>query len=253
MSLVNVQNLHKTFPTKGADDNVVLKGVDLTVEAGEIVVILGPSGSGKSTLLRCLNYLETPEQGTITIAGQQVDSEHTGRSKKSAILNLRRQTAFVFQNYALFKNKTALGNITEALTTVKGLSKAEAEARGKAILEDVGLGDKLNAWPSSLSGGQQQRVGIGRAMALEAPLMLFDEPTSALDPERVHEVLELMKKLAREKRTMIVVTHEIPFAREVADRIIYMEGGHIIEQGSPQQILDTPQAPQTQAFLRQAL
>ena len=245
MALLDVTNLHKSF-----GKNIVLDGIDLKVEKGEIVVILGPSGSGKSTLLRCLNYLETPEQGNISIAGKSVDARKAG---KKSILALRRQTSFVFQNYALFKNKSALGNITEALTIVKGMPANQARELGMKILNNVALGDRHDAWPSELSGGQQQRVGIGRAMALDTELMLFDEPTSALDPEKVHEVLDLMKKLALEKHTMIVVTHEIPFAREVADRIIFMDGGHIIEQGSQEQVLDAPQDPRTQNFLRQVL
>ncbi|WP_281647055.1 amino acid ABC transporter ATP-binding protein [Parendozoicomonas sp. Alg238-R29] len=245
MALAEVTNLHKTF-----GNNVVLDGIDLQIDQGEIVVILGPSGSGKSTLLRCLNYLETPEQGTVTIAGHSVDAR---AANKKNIIALRRQTSFVFQNYALFKNKSALGNITEALTTVKGLPATQAEAIAMDILKSVGLEDRRDAWPSELSGGQQQRIGIGRAMALDAELMLFDEPTSALDPEKVHEVLDLMKQLALQKRTMIVVTHEIPFAREVADRIIFMDGGKIIEQGTPTQLLDNPQDERTQAFLRQVL
>ena len=245
MALATITNLHKSF-----GDNTVLDGVDLQIEKGEIVVILGPSGSGKSTLLRCLNYLETPEQGVIEIAGQKVDA---ATSNKKDILTLRRHTSFVFQNYALFKNKTALGNITEALTVVKGMAAPVAEGIAMDILESVGLANRRDAWPSELSGGQQQRIGIGRAMALDADLMLFDEPTSALDPEKVHEVLDLMKQLALQKRTMIVVTHEIPFAREVADRIIFMDGGKIIEQGTPEQVLDAPQDSRTQTFLRQVL
>ena len=245
MALAKITDLHKSY-----GDNIVLNGVDLEIEQGEIVVILGPSGSGKSTLLRCINYLETPEQGVIQVARQSVDAT---QANKKDILALRRQTSFVFQNYALFKNKTALGNITEALTIVQGMPADKAESIAMEILDSVGLADRRDAWPSELSGGQQQRIGIGRAMALNAELMLFDEPTSALDPEKVHEVLDLMKKLAHQKRTMIVVTHEIPFAREVADRIIFMDGGKIIEQGTPEQILDAPQDPRTQSFLRQVL
>uniref|UniRef100_UPI0018AD239F amino acid ABC transporter ATP-binding protein n=1 Tax=Sansalvadorimonas verongulae TaxID=2172824 RepID=UPI0018AD239F len=243
--MATITNLHKSF-----GENTVLDGIDLQIEKGEIVVILGPSGSGKSTLLRCLNFLETPELGVIDIAGQSVDA---ATSHTKDILALRRHTAFVFQNYALFKNKTALGNITEALTVVKGMAAPVAEGIAMDILKSVGLADRRDAWPSELSGGQQQRIGIGRAMALDADLMLFDEPTSALDPEKVYEVLDLMKQLARQKRTMIIVTHEIPFAREVADRIIFMDGGKIIEQGMPEQVLDAPQDSRTQTFLRQVL
>ncbi|WP_207626701.1 amino acid ABC transporter ATP-binding protein [Parendozoicomonas haliclonae] len=243
--MLTIENLHKSFA-----DQVVLDGIDLQVDEGEIVVVLGPSGSGKSTLLRCINFLEQPEQGQIRVASASVDA---AVARNRDIQTLRRQTSFVFQNYALFKNKTALDNITEALTVVKGMSAKDAEEVGRKVLSSVGLADRADAWPSELSGGQQQRIGIGRAMALDAPLMLFDEPTSALDPEKVHEVLELMKVLARQKRTMIVVTHEIPFAREVADRIIFMDGGKVIEQGTPEEVLDNPQDERTRAFLRQVL
>ena len=245
MSLLSVSDLHKRFGQKE-----ILRGIDLDVEWGEIIVILGPSGSGKSTLLRCLNLLEKPENGQITVSDLQVDVTRLSQNDELA---LRRKTAFVFQNYALFRNKTALENIIEPLVTVKGISKAEATEKGLQVLGRVGLADWQNAWPSSLSGGQQQRVGIGRAMALDAELMLFDEPTSALDPEKVGEVLDLMKQLAREKTTMLVVTHEIPFAREVADRIIFMDEGQIIESGTPEQILDNPQNPLTVAFLSRVM
>ncbi len=245
MSLLRVSDLHKRFGQKE-----ILRGIDLEVEQGEIIVILGPSGSGKSTLLRCLNLLEKPENGHIALSGLDVDVTRLSQNDE---LSLRRKTAFVFQNYALFRNKTALENIMEPLVTVKGISKAEAKEKGQQILGRIGLTDWQNAWPSSLSGGQQQRVGIGRAMALDAELMLFDEPTSALDPEKVGEVLDLMKQLAREKTTMLVVTHEIPFAREVADRIIFMDEGQIIESGTPEQVLDNPQNPLTVAFLSRVM
>ncbi|WP_461536256.1 amino acid ABC transporter ATP-binding protein [Spongorhabdus nitratireducens] len=245
MSLLSVRDLHKRF-----GDKEILKGIDLEVEKGEIIVILGPSGSGKSTLLRCLNFLEQPDLGLIKLADVNVHVENISKAEELA---LRRKTAFVFQNYALFRNKTALENITEALVTVKGMSKRDATEKALPILEKVGLLDWKDAWPSSLSGGQQQRVGIGRAMALEAELMLFDEPTSALDPEKVGEVLDLMKQLALEKTTMLVVTHEIPFAREVADRIIFMDEGRIVESGTPAQVLDNPQDPLTQSFLSRVM
>ncbi len=245
MALLEIRNLHKAF-----NGQSVLDGIDLDIAQGEIVVVLGPSGSGKSTMLRCVNYLETPDSGTISIAALNVRADKAG---KKDILALRRKTSFVFQNYALFKNKTALGNITEALTTVHGMPEKIARKKAMTILEDVGLADRHDAWPSALSGGQQQRIGIGRAMALDADLMLFDEPTSALDPEKVHEVLDLMKKLTQQKRTMMVVTHEIPFAREVADRIIFIDGGKIVEMGTPEEILDNPQDLRTQNFLRQVL
>lgn len=201
------------------------------------MVIIGPSGTGKSTLLRSLNFLDQPDRGLIRVGDLTVDAAQASRAD---ILALRRRTSFVFQNYALFANKTAQQNITQALITVKGLSRPEADARAEAILKETGLSDKANAYPAALSGGQQQRVGIGRAMALDADLMLFDEPTSALDPEWVGEVLDLMRRVAEKGQTMLIVTHEMQFAREIADRIIFMTGGDVVEQGPPEQILNTP-------------
>ncbi|WP_354625244.1 amino acid ABC transporter ATP-binding protein [Psychromonas sp. MME2] len=242
--MINVTNLSKHF-----GDNIVLDSIDFTIKLGEIVVIIGPSGTGKSTLLRCLNYLETPTTGSIEIANVKVDALQA-TSKK--ITELRKQSSFVFQNYSLFANKTALENVAESLITVWKEPKESAFKEAQRILTQVGLAEKMGQYPSQLSGGQQQRVGIARAMAAKGEVILFDEPTSALDPEWVDEVLAVMKSLAQQKQTMIVVTHEMQFAREVADRVIFMEGGHIVEQGSPEQIFEHPQHKRTQEFVARA-
>jgi len=239
---ISISGLSKSF-----GESAVLRDISLEIQPGERVVIIGPSGTGKSTLLRCLNFLDRPDRGAIRVGDLSVDAANANRAE---ILALRRRTSFVFQNYALFANKTALQNITQALVTVKGMPKSEADARARTILQDTGLLDKADAYPAALSGGQQQRVGIGRAMALDADLMLFDEPTSALDPEWVGEVLDLMRRVAEQGQTMLIVTHEMQFAREIADRIIFMSGGDVIEQGPPEQILNAPQDPRTRAFLR---
>ncbi|TCV21424.1 amino acid ABC transporter ATP-binding protein [Vibrio crassostreae] len=239
--MIKLQNIHKQF-----GNTEVLKGIDLEIKQGEIIVIIGSSGTGKSTLLRCVNFLEQADQGTISIDDINVDAQkHT----KAEVLALRRKTGFVFQNYALFAHQTARQNIAEGLITVRGWKKQQAHEKAQQILDDIGLGDKGESYPAALSGGQQQRVGIGRAMALQPELLLFDEPTSALDPEWVGEVLNLMKKLANQHQTMLVVTHEMQFAREVADRVIFMADGHIVEQGSPQDIFGNPQDPKLKKFL----
>lgn len=243
--MLSLRNLTKIY-----HDQKVLNDINLDIKQGEIVVILGPSGTGKSTLLRCLNLLETPEVGQLKIADFTINlAKHTA---KEAIA-LRKRTSFVFQNYALFANKTARDNIAEGLMTVWKKPKAQAQREALAMLADIGLADKADVYPSSLSGGQQQRIGIARAMVSHAKVMLFDEPTSALDPEWVDEVLGLMKNLALAHQTMVMVTHEISFAREVADRVIFMDGGHIVEQGPPEQMLTNPSDPRTRAFLRKVL
>ncbi len=240
--MIRIRGLTKRF-----GDTTVLDGIDLDIAAGERVVVIGPSGTGKSTLLRCINFLDRPEAGRIGIGNLEVDA---ARASRAEILALRRATAFVFQNYALFANKTAKENVMEALVTVQGRSRAEAEIRAREILSETGLADKADSYPTALSGGQQQRVGIGRAMATDAALMLFDEPTSALDPEWVGEVLDLMRRVAERRQTMLIVTHEMQFAREIADRILFMEGGRIVESGPPAKLFDNPDDERTRRFLR---
>jgi len=243
--MIEIKGLHKSF-----GNHEVLKGIDLKVEKGEVVVILGPSGSGKTTLLRCLNFLEQPDDGEITIGNTRVNCNHVS---KKEILEIRRNTAMVFQLYNLFKNKTALENIMEGLVIARKIPREEAEKTSRQILAKVGLLEKWDAYPSQLSGGQQQRVGIARALALNPEAILFDEPTSALDPELVGEVLGVMKKVAREGLTMIVVTHEISFARDIADRVIFIDGGVIVEQGPPAEILFHPREERTKQFLKRIL
>jgi putative amino-acid transport system ATP-binding protein len=240
--VISIRGLTKRYGT-----NTVLDAIDLDIAVGERVAIIGPSGTGKSTLLRCLNYLDRPDGGVIRIGDLTVDA---ATARPADILALRRRTAFVFQNYALFANKTARDNITEGLITVQHNSRAEAGAQADAILREIGLTDKAAAYPAALSGGQQQRIGIGRAMALKAEVMLIDEPTSALDREWVGEVLDLMRRVAERRQTMLIVTHEMQFAREIADRVIFMEGGRIVEQGPPAQLFDAPRDKRTADFLR---
>lgn len=236
--------------TKWFGARTVLDGIDLDIAPGERIVIIGPSGTGKSTLLRCLNFLDTPDTGRITLGELSLDA---ARATRREILALRRRTAFVFQSYALFANRTARQNITEALTVVKGLSRAEADARADDILARIGLADRGDAYPAALSGGQQQRVGIGRAMALRSELMLVDEPTSALDPEWVGEVLALLRRVAAEHQTMLIVTHEMQFAREVSDRVMMFDGGLVLEEGPPDLIFNDPSHERTRSFLSSVL
>ncbi|MEH7106241.1 amino acid ABC transporter ATP-binding protein [Bacillus sp. JJ1764] len=240
--MISIKGLYKQF-----GQLEVLKGIDLTVEKGKVVVVIGPSGSGKTTMLRCLNVLETPTKGVLSIDGQDLDFSKTV-SKKN-IASFRRLTGMVFQNYNLFPHKTALENVMEGPVIVKGESKESARKKSKALLEKVGLGDKKEFYPAQLSGGQQQRVGIARALAMDPEVMLFDEPTSALDPELVGEVLKVMKDLAQEGMTMIVVTHEMRFAREAADEVIFMDGGVVVERNKPEEIFTNPKEERTRKFL----
>lgn len=233
--------------SKSYGKNAVLKSIDLTVNKGEVVVILGPSGSGKTTLLRCVNYLEKPNGGEIAIGDYRVQCK---RATKKEIHELRQRSAMVFQQYNLFKHKTAIENVMEGLVVVKKMPKAEARQKSIALLEKVGLADKLDAYPSQLSGGQQQRVGIARALALEPEVILFDEPTSALDPELVGEVLAVIRKIAKEGITMIVVTHEMGFARDVANHVVFMDEGVIVEQGPPSELFHHPREERTKQFLK---
>ncbi|HFH9946539.1 TPA: amino acid ABC transporter ATP-binding protein [Streptococcus suis] len=224
----------------------VLKGIDVQVNPGEVVVILGPSGSGKTTLLRSLNFLEKADAGHLVFGEDSYDLTKIGHKE---IADIRKRTAFVFQNYNLFANKTALQNVTEGLIVARKVPKQEAERIGRAALDKVGLSDKYDFYPSQLSGGQQQRVGIARAIATNPEVIYFDEPTSALDPELIGEVLAVMMQLAKEGMTMVVVTHEMGFARAVADRVIFMDGGQIIEEGRPEDIFDHPKEERTKQFL----
>ncbi len=239
--MIKISNLSKSF-----DGQNVLNGIDLEVKEGEVVAIIGPSGTGKSTFLRCINYLEQPDTGLISVDGLTVDAQS---HQQKDVLALRRKLSFVFQNYSLFANLNAEQNIAEALITVWKQPKDKALAEARKILKDIGLADKTKHYPSQLSGGQQQRIGIGRAMATHSQAILFDEPTSALDPEWVGEVLELIKKLAERKQTLVIVTHEMAFAREVADRVVFMSDGTIVEQGSPEELFNQPKDPRTQQFI----
>ncbi|QCJ00088.1 amino acid ABC transporter ATP-binding protein [Agrobacterium larrymoorei] len=250
--LVEARNVHKSF-----DQLEVLKGIDLDVMPGEVVVILGPSGSGKSTFLRCINHLETIQQGSIAVDGEQigyrVKNNRLEKLSSNGIARQRRKIGMVFQQFNLYPHMTVLQNIIEAPVGVHGESRKDATENAMRLLERVGLSEKAASYPRQLSGGQQQRVAIARALAIKPKLMLFDEPTSALDPELVGEVLATMKDLARQGLTMIVVTHEIGFAKEAADRVVFMDGGHIVEMGKPEEVIGNPQHPRTQAFLSRFL
>lgn len=240
--MINIKDLHKQF-----DQLKVLKGINLEVKKGKVVVVIGPSGSGKTTLLRCLNVLEQPTSGLLAIGDQVLDFSQ--QVSKRQIPPFRRLTGMVFQNYNLFPHMTALENVMEGPVTVKGETKETAKEKGEMLLKKVGLADKTAYYPFQLSGGQQQRVGIARALAMEPKVMLFDEPTSALDPELVGEVLKVMKDLAAEGMTMVVVTHEMRFAREAADEVIFMDGGIVVERGKSEQIFSTPKEVRTSQFL----
>ena len=240
--MIRVNSLKKSF-----DEVEVLKDINLHVEKGETIAVIGPSGSGKSTLLRCLNLLEEPDDGEILIEGESITAEGAD------IIKIREKMGMVFQQFNLFPHLTILDNITLAPQKVKKLSKIEAEMKALELLRRVGLEDKAAAYPLQLSGGQQQRIAIARALAMEPDIMLFDEPTSALDPEMVGEVLDVMKGLAKAGMTMVVVTHEMGFAREAATRILFMDGGYIVEEGTPGEVLDNPKNQRTQDFLSKVL
>ena len=250
--VVELKAVHKSFGR-----NEVLRGVDLEVERGSVLSVMGPSGSGKSTMLRCVNHLERVDAGQVLVNGELIGYRRSGNRlhelSEDAICKQRAQMGMVFQHFNLFGHMTALGNVCEAPIQVRGVARREAEARGKALLERVGLGDKLDVYPSQLSGGQQQRVAIARALAMSPKLMLFDEPTSALDPELVGDVLAVMRGLADDGMTMVVVTHEMGFAREVADSVVFMDGGVIVEAGTPAEVLTNPREARTRDFLARVL
>lgn len=242
--MIEVRELTKSF-----GGTPVLRGIDLTLEQGQVLVVIGPSGSGKSTLLRCLNVLEVPTSGTVAIGNARLTFSPNAKPRKADVLALRRQSGMVFQAYHLFPHFTALQNVMEGQITVRRTPKNEARAKALQLLEKVGLADRADAYPHQLSGGQQQRVGIARAMSIDPELLLFDEPTSALDPELVREVLKVIRELAGEGRTMMIVTHEMKFAREVADRIMLIDGGVVVEEGPPEQIFGQPREARTRQFL----
>ena len=239
--MIDIENLHKSY-----GEVQVLKGIDLSIKETEVVVIIGPSGSGKSTLLRCMNYLEEPTQGTVSVDGILLDGE-------ANINKVREEVGMVFQRFNLFPHMTVLQNIMLAPVKVRHESKEEAEKAARRLLERVGLADKAENYPTQLSGGQQQRVAIARALAMKPKVMLFDEPTSALDPEMVGEVLDVMRKLAEEGMTMVIVTHEMGFAREVGDRLLFVDDGRIIEQGQPKEVFEHPREERTKLFLSKVL
>ena len=239
--MIKLENVHKFF-----GKNEVLKGIDLHIEKGQVVVIIGPSGSGKSTVLRTMNYLEEPTSGKVIVDGMDL-------SDKSKLNEVRAEVGMVFQNFNLFPHMTVMENLTLAQTKVRKTSSDEAKKIGQALLDRVGLGDKANAYPDSLSGGQKQRVAIARALAMKPKDMLLDEPTSALDPEMVREVLDVMKSLAEEGMTMVIVTHEMGFAKEVADRVLFVDGGLILEDDTPEKVFDAPTNERTKLFLSKIL
>ena len=243
--MLEIRDVRKSF-----NGQTVLDGINLDVEKGDVVAILGPSGSGKTTFLRCLNYLETADSGTMVFDGEMFDLHSAGRKE---IARLRRKTAFVFQNYNLFLNKTVLQNVTLGLTSGAGMEKQKAKAIAMEMLEKVGMADKLRSYPSQLSGGQQQRVAIARAMATDPEIIYFDEPTSALDPELIGEVLSVMRKLAEAGMTMLVVTHEMDFARNVSNKVMFMEGGKVVEAAPSKQFFEQPEEARAREFIRTIL
>ena len=239
--MITIKNLHKKFGT-----NEVLKGIDLSVEKGDVIAIIGPSGSGKTTLLRCMNFLEEADEGELDFDGKSYDLK---KISKKDILNIRKQTSFVFQNFNLFRNKTVLKNITEGLIVARKIKKSEAEKTAIEMLEKVGMENKQDSYPYQISGGQQQRVAIARALAVNPKIIFFDEPTSALDPELINEVLTVIKQLADEGMTMLIVTHELNFAKNVSNKVIFMEDGKIIERGFTSEFFTNPQQERTKLFL----
>lgn len=239
--MIKLENVHKSF-----GKNEVLKGINLHIEQGQVVVIIGPSGSGKSTVLRTMNYLEEPTSGKVIVDGMDL-------SDKKKLNEVRAEVGMVFQNFNLFPHMTVMDNLTLAQTKVRKTSADEAKKIGQALLDRVGLGDKANAYPDSLSGGQKQRVAIARALAMKPKVMLFDEPTSALDPEMVSEVLDVMKSLAEDGMTMVIVTHEMGFAKKVADRVLFVDGGLILEDDTPKRVFDSPTNERTKSFLDKIL
>lgn len=241
--MINLKGIEKSF-----DGNKVLKGINLDIKPGEVVALIGPSGTGKTTLLRTINFLEKADKGSITIDELTINNEQV--SEKDMI-QMRRQTAMVFQNYNLFRNKTILENVMEGLLVVQKKSKEEAEKIARQEIERVGLLDKVNHYPIELSGGQQQRIGIARAMALQPKVMLLDEPTSSLDPERSLEVLKVLQKVAKTGMTMVIATHEMDFAKYVSNRVVFMENGYIIEEGSPEKIFSNPKEERTKQFVQE--
>lgn len=245
--MITVEKLTKEF--KG---NQVLKGIDLKVEPGEVVAIIGPSGSGKTTFLRCLNFLEEPTSGTIVVGDIKIDGSRPLTQQAGLIRQLRQHVGFVFQNFNLFPHRTALENVIEGPTVVKKMPRAQAIELGRSLLAKVGLAGKEDAYPRRLSGGQQQRVAIARALAMEPEVILFDEPTSALDPELVGEVLSAIRALAEEKRTMVIVTHEMKFARDVANRVVFIDKGVIVEQGDAKELFANPKEERTRQFLERS-
>lgn len=242
MSVLEIKDIHKSFGSLN-----VLDGVNLSVHKGDVIAILGPSGSGKTTLLRCINFLETADQGTMLFDEKEYD---LASMHKNDIRDIRKKTGFVFQNYNLFANKTALQNVMLGLTSARKMDKKQAEKIGLEMLRKVGMEDRASHYPSQLSGGQQQRVAIARALATNPEIIYFDEPTSALDPELIGEVLNVMRELVNEGMTMIVVTHEMSFAKEVSNHVIFMEGGKIIEQGTSKEFFENPKQERTREFLR---
>ncbi len=243
--MLEIRNVHKSF-----QGNEVLKGVSLSVRQGDVVVILGPSGSGKTTLLRSLNFLERADEGTLDWEELHLDLSKAGRKE---VAQIRKKISFVFQNYNLFRNKTALENVMEGLTVARKVPKWEAEEIARKALAKVGLSERCDYYPGQLSGGQQQRVGIARAVAVKPDIVLLDEPTSALDPELIGGVLEVIKELAEEGTTMVIVTHEMKFAEEVASRVVFMDGGVVVEEGSPGEIFTAPKEERTRQFLRRII